>query len=148
MGERQSAGELGGVFVVNANDSHLQLVGGRVVNANANDSHSAAKTRARPALPDPTPDDAAWRLEPHVCRACFSRLVSAGLPGGKRRYHCPNCGAQAEGTVASVLCACGIRVPRRDGSAGSVPKVGIECARNPLPTPEFPSLYIAKDAAT
>lgn len=103
-----------------------------------------APANARARAVEPVPEDPVWRLEPHVCRVCFSRLVSASLVGRKdwRRYHCPNCGATADGTTPAVVCGCGVRVPKRDGSAGSTPKAGLHCVKNSAPTPEFPSLYV------
>jgi len=88
------------------------------------------------------------RLEPHICRACHSRLCSTPIPGrpGARLFACTNCSAQAEGHTAAVLCCCGTKL-RRSGKSGrtGVAEVdaGIRCIANPEPTPEFPSLYVA-----
>lgn len=91
------------------------------------------------------------RLEPHVCRVCFSRLVSEPVPGaagGLRRYSCTNCDAVAPGLDASVLCCCGIKL-RKSGKSGRTGltevDAGIRCVRNPSPTAEFPSLFVAAE---
>ena len=85
--------------------------------------------------------DKQWRLEPHVCRSCFSRIVSRPLDedDDKRLYHCPNCGMEAEGSRASVLCACGMKV-RKGKSAWA--DAGVRCHENQAKSPEFPALYV------
>ena len=88
-------------------------------------------------------NDDGWRLEPHVCRCCFSRLVSRsvdGVDGRKRLYKCPNCDLQAEGARADVLCACGLKV--RNGK-GTLVDAGVRCHENRARSPGFPSLYVA-----
>lgn len=82
-----------------------------------------------------------WRLEPHCCRACFGRIASR--PDGDRRlYHCTNCGAEAHGERADVLCACGTKM--RVGKHGSTYRdAGLRCHENRARSPEFPSLYTA-----
>ena len=89
------------------------------------------------------------RLEPHVCRECFARLVSFPVGGGLRRYFCPNCGAEAEATSADELCCCGIKIrkPGRSGKAAVLVDAGVRCIPNPDPTPLFPSLYVASEVA-
>lgn len=90
-------------------------------------------------------DADAWRLEPHVCRACFSRLVSRQAPGG-RMYHCTNCGLEAQGAGPEVLCSCGMKVRRPLKGAGSghaLVDAGVRCMPNPDPRPDFPSLFVA-----
>lgn len=84
----------------------------------------------------------ALRLEPHVCRHCFGRLVSEVLPGTRLRYECSNCGAVAMGSKVQVLCACGLQL-RHHGPARGTVDAGIRCRPNPAPTPEFPSLFVA-----
>lgn len=83
-----------------------------------------------------------WRLEPHVCRCCFSRIVSrpADDDDDKRLYHCPNCGLEAEGRQASVLCACGMKV--RKGKHAWADAL-VRCHENRARSPEFPQLYVA-----
>lgn len=84
----------------------------------------------------------ALRLEPHVCRHCFGRLVSEVLPGTRLRYECSNCGAVAMGSKSDVLCACGLQL-RHHGPARGTVDAGIRCRANPAPTPDFPSLFVA-----
>ena len=91
------------------------------------------KTRA------PAPD-VGFRLEQHVCRHCFGRLLSALVPGADtRRYVCSNCGAEAVGSAPDVLCSCGLRLKGRAGEADA----GVRCAPNPNPTPALPSQIVA-----
>ena len=89
--------------------------------------------------------DAAWRLEPHVCRVCFGRVASQAA-GDARRYQCTNCGIEELGSKASVLCACGLRIRRHrvDGrSSDSMADAGIRCHENKRKSPEFPALFVA-----
>lgn len=95
----------------------------------------------------PAPAQESWRLEPHICRVCHSRLASRD-DGGARRYECTNCGAHAHGHEASVLCCCGMKIrrPNRNGTSGYVMvDAGIRCCANDNPTPEFPSLFVATE---
>jgi len=89
-------------------------------------------------------------LEPHVCRKCFGRLASIPLADGFR-FVCTNCGSEAEGQKADVLCCCGIKIRKmgRNGSKAGQTLVdaGVRCIANPSPTPEFPSLYVASEVA-
>lgn len=87
-----------------------------------------------------------WRLEPHVCRACFARVVSAPLPGGGRLYQCSSCGIEAEGHRAAVVCACGIKLRkarRSGGSAATLVDAGVRCHENRRRSIEFPALFTA-----
>lgn len=113
-------------------------------------ARDAAPTQESCAPGDATQDSCAWRLEPHICRACFSRLVSQPTQGG-RRYLCTNCGQEAHGHDASVLCCCGLKIrrPSRTGKSGvALVDAGVRCQPNPDPRPEFPSLYVAMEAAS
>lgn len=92
--------------------------------------------RAPDAAPPPT------RLEPHVCRHCFGRLVSRPASEPLREFECSNCGAAAVGPSSEVLCACGHPAP--PGVFSGL----LRCAPNPNPTPEFPSLFVAVPAAS
>lgn len=85
-----------------------------------------------------------WRLEPHVCRSCFSRLVSRQSDDdGGRVYQCTSCGLEAEGSRADVLCACGTKL--RKGKTAWV-DAGIRCHQNLARSPEFPALFVASYA--
>lgn len=110
----------------------------------ARDAPSDASKKSRARAPGP---DAGLRLEPHVCRLCFGRLVSTPGEDGHRRYQCTNCGAAADGETPAVLCACGLTF-RRHGRADQAQDAGLRCQLNPSPTPEFPSLYVAAEART
>lgn len=83
-----------------------------------------------------------WRLEPHVCRSCFSRLVSrqADDEDAGRVYLCTSCGLEGAGHRADVLCACGTKL--RKGKVAWV-DAGIRCHENLARSPEFPALYVA-----
>lgn len=86
-----------------------------------------------------------WRLEPHVCRVCFGRVASRKTDAG-RLYQCTNCGAEAHGHRADVVCACGmkLRKHRCDGrSSVTLVDAGIRCHENLRRSPEFPSQYTA-----
>lgn len=127
-------------FGVSIGKSYLSTGGSR---------EKAKKSRARAGAcepPAPSADPDAWRLEPHVCRACFSRLVSQPGEGGARRWQCTNCGQEAHGADAAVLCCCGLTI-RRTGKGGAsgaaLVDAGIRCGQNPSPAPDFPSLFVA-----
>ena len=117
-------------------------------------STGRARAPAREAVPAQescNPDaetQESWRLEPHICRACFSRLVSQGADGAMRRYHCTNCGLEAVAPGADALCCCGtkIRRPTKGAKSGlALVDAQIRCAVNPTPTPDFPSVIIAME---
>lgn len=100
-------------------------------------------------VPDAETQDS-WRLEPHICRACFSRLVSQGTQGtqGTRRYHCTNCGLEAVAPGADALCCCGtkIRRPTKGSKSGhTLVDAQIRCIENPAPSPEMPSVIVAAE---
>lgn len=88
-----------------------------------------------------------WRLEPHVCRACFSRIASRPADGDEddagRVYQCTNCGLEAEGTKPSVLCACGTKLRKGGKSSAALVDAGLRCHANQDVRPDFPSLYVA-----
>lgn len=107
-----------------------------------NDIPTTGKNRAREA-------GDGWRLDPHVCRSCFSRIVSrpTGDEDGTRVYQCTNCGLEAVGRKADVVCSCGTKL-RKGGRAKPVlVDAGIRCTLNDNPTPEFPSKYVAAQIA-
>ena len=126
-----------------------------VGNAGATGQMGRARAPAREAAPaqESSNSDAetqeSWRLEPHICRACFSRLVSQGADGAMRRYHCTNCGLEAVAPGADALCCCGtkIRRPTKGAKSGhTLISAGLKCVVNPDPTPDFPSVIIAMEA--
>lgn len=98
------------------------------------------KTRARA-------EDGRWTLEPHVCRHCFGRLVSAPAAVGGATYQCSNCGATATGAAPDVLCCCGMTLRRHGPGSGPI-SAGLRCQPNPSKTPEFPSLFVAGEPPT
>ena len=113
-------------------------------------ARDAAPTQDSCAPGDASQDSGVWRLEPHICRACFSRLVSQPTQDG-RRYQCTNCGQEAHGHDASVLCCCGLKIRRATHlhkSGQRLVDAGIRCQPNPEPRPEFPSLYVAMESAS
>lgn len=73
--------------------------------------------------------DDVWRIEPHVCRACFGRILSRA-EGDARLYRCADCGTEKTGHASSVLCSCGIRLNARTA--------GVRCEPNVQQSPEFP----------
>ena len=83
-----------------------------------------------------------WRLEPHVCRSCFGRIVSKSIDddGDRRQYVCTNCGLQAEGAKASALCACGMKLKKKSGVHADA---GLRCHENHARSIEFPAMYVA-----
>lgn len=89
--------------------------------------------------------ESGWRLEPHCCAACFGRIASMPVDGG-RLYQCTNCGVEAVGHKPDVVCACGTKLRRYKGdgrSAVTLQDAGIRCHANRRVSPEFPALYVA-----
>lgn len=87
-----------------------------------------------------------YRLEPHVCRACFSRIASKMADGGRRHFECTGCGLVASGRKPDCLCACGMRLRAYRSSGGTsqgVRDAGIRCHENRNRSPEFPAVYVA-----
>lgn len=87
-------------------------------------------------------------LEPHVCKKCFARIASRPTGNGERLYQCTNCGAEATGPDADVICCCGIKIRRagKNGTkSGSMVDAGIRCIPNPEISPLFPSLFVASE---
>jgi len=87
--------------------------------------------------PPRQPDDDAWRIEDHVCRVCFSRILSRAMGDGSRQYRCANCSVAGEGRTPAVICSCGLKM--RGGK-----DLGVRCVRNDKPTPEAPAEIIAR----
>lgn len=80
-----------------------------------------------------------WRIEDHVCRVCFSRVLSRRTFDGKRIYRCASCGTEREGTGPAVICSCGIKLRPGHGPMDA----GIRCAPNPAGAPENMSEFVA-----
>lgn len=80
--------------------------------------------------------DYRWKLEPHVCGACFGRVLSC-RSDGRQSFRCSNCGAEWT-AEAKRGCACGIKLAGRDA--------GIRCVPNDRQRPELLSEFIAKEA--
>lgn len=101
-------------------------------------SGAGAPLRARGSALD------CWRIEPHVCAACFARIASRP-DGDARLYACTNCGAEASGCRPAVVCACGIRLRKAaaSGTSGKLIDAGIRCHENRNRSPELPALYVA-----
>lgn len=86
-----------------------------------------------------------WKLEPHVCRSCFSRIASTRFDDDHREYVCTNCDMTAVGTKASCLCACGLTAPAfsSKGTTSGRRDLGLRCHENKARSPDFPALYVA-----
>lgn len=81
--------------------------------------------------------DDIWRIEKHVCAACFGRILSRiSSEEGKRIYRCADCGTEKIGASTRVVCTCGVKLHARSAA--------IRCEPNPQQTPEFPFEIIAK----
>ena len=109
--------------------------------------------KIRTRVPAREADADAWSLEPHICRACFSRIVSRAAdagPAGSRLYLCTNCGLEASGATPAVLCSCGMTVrrptdKRRRSSQVVFVDAGVRCVPNPKIQADFSSLFVALD---
>lgn len=73
-----------------------------------------------------------WVLTDHVCRHCFGRVLSRGLPDARTLFQCANCGTQMTGLNVGDLCCCGLT-----NNKGADAR--FRCVRNRAQTPEYPS---------
>lgn len=76
--------------------------------------------------------DFQFRLTPHCCRVCFSRVLVRETFDHKRVYRCAGCGVEKEAHAASAICACGIKLKTGVDA-------GIRCQVSENRTPEFPA---------
>lgn len=109
--------------------------------------NGGVQNHAREEIPPIIPGGE-WRLEPHICRSCFGRLVSRHLAGDLHEYRCTNCEATSQHTDATMACCCGIKVRKRNGagrSGGPMVDAGIRCIPNPEKSPSFPAAYVASE---
>lgn len=77
-------------------------------------------------------DDFYFRLTPHCCRCCFSRVLVRETFDHKRVYRCSGCGIEREGTSPAAICSCGIKLKTNVDA-------GIRCQVSESRTPEFPA---------
>lgn len=94
--------------------------------------------------------DLLWRLEPHVCRKCFGRVLSRCADTvGVRVYRCSDCGHEVEADNPAEICCCGVKIRKsgRDGSkhGGSLVDAGLRCIKNPARTNLLPSEVVAAE---
>ena len=92
-----------------------------------------------PTLSNTDGSEFQWRMEPHVCRICYGRLLSRGNIEGKRVLRCSNCGTEVVAARVSGLCCCGITL--RGGR-----NAGVRCITNPRRSPEMPSEIVVQAA--
>lgn len=73
-----------------------------------------------------------FTLAPHVCAACFGRLLARTDDAGVSLYTCSNCGIIGVGSAISsgVLhpsnCACGLKSAGRDLKIRCTPNDGVD----------------------
>src|SRR5690606_13536016 len=93
-----------------------------------------SKFHARARRPE---NASSWRLEPHVCRACLSRIASTEAEDGKREYRCTNCDLAAVAGKPSSLCACGLTMRKggKYGTTGATTDLGVRCHLNQARSP-------------
>lgn len=113
--------------------------------SSASDRDNMNKIRARARE---TEKSSCWRLEPHVCRACYARVVSTEQSDGKRLYLCTNCGLDAVSSKVSSVCACGLKMRKggKHGTTGAMVDLGVRCHENRARSAAFPSIYTASYA--
>lgn len=80
-----------------------------------------------------------WKLEDHVCRACFGRVVSRVAFDKRTLFRCTNCGIEIAGKDSRVLCCCGLKLRTKIDA-------GLRCTVNASRTAEFPSEIVAEQA--
>lgn len=79
-----------------------------------------------------------YTITPHICRACFGRILKRATFGDISVHKCSNCGIEVINNDVRGLCCCGIKY--RTGKDS-----GIRCQMNEQRTPEFPSEIIAAE---
>lgn len=84
----------------------------------------------------PQAEDHPWILIPHICRACFGRMLMRETIDRRRVYRCSNCGIEREGPDERVICCCGLKLRGRIDA-------GLRCQPNENKSPEFPSEIVA-----
>lgn len=67
-----------------------------------------------------------WRIENHICRSCFGRLLTRIAPKEPRLARCADCGREDQ--TVRALCVCGSTLA--DGRSA-----GLRCTRNQAPAP-------------
>lgn len=82
-------------------------------------------------------EDFDWKLTPHVCRACFGRILVRETFDRRKVFLCSNCGASREGHDSRVICCCGLKL--RPGI-----DMGVRCQENENRSPEWPGLIVAQ----
>lgn len=82
-----------------------------------------------------------WRITPHVCRACFGRVLMRETFDRRRIFRCSNCGVEREGHDTRAICCCGLKL--RTGI-----DAGVRCQVNEERSPEWPSEIIAEQVAS
>ena len=82
-----------------------------------------------------------WKLVPHVCRVCFSRVLVRETFDHRRIYRCSGCGIEKEGRSEAAICSCGIKLKTGVDA-------GIRCELNPDRSPEWPAEVTAAQAVT
>ena len=79
-----------------------------------------------------------WRIEPHVCAACFGRIASSQPGEAERVYRCTNCGSSGA-AMAKSICCCGMKYGARDA--------GVRCIPNPDRRPEMMNEIVVREGA-
>ena len=91
-------------------------------------------------MSEPTTDAVmAYYFTDHICRVCFSRLMTRVTFDRRRIYRCTGCGVEMEGKSEAAICCCGIKL--RSGK-----DAGIRCKSNDERSPENPFEIIAEQA--
>lgn len=84
-------------------------------------------------------DDFQFRLTPHCCRICFSRVLVRETFDRRKVYRCAGCGVEKEGSSPAVICSCGIKLKTNVDA-------GIRCHPSENKTPEFPAEVVCSVA--
>lgn len=85
-------------------------------------------------------DNLPWFFSPHVCRACFGRVMMRETFDRRKVYRCSNCGAEREGHDSRVICCCGLKL--RTGI-----DAGVRCQVNEDRSPECPGEIVAEQVS-
>jgi hypothetical protein len=80
-----------------------------------------------------------WSLTDHVCRICFSRVLTRTTFDNRKLFKCSNCETEVEDQHVTGLCCCGMKLRNKRDA-------GVRCVVNQERRPECPSYIVAIQA--
>ncbi len=78
-----------------------------------------------------------WLVTDHICRICFSRVLTRTTFDHRKIFRCANCDTEVPGDNVTALCCCGMKLK---GSKDA----GVRCVANPDRSPLNPAVIVAQ----